>query len=290
MEIKTLLQKIKNELAVGINIKNIISLEEEDLLCEYLVELNIEYSFTKISVDTGLSREYMRRILKKRGYKAVNKQNILRCRKNLFSSVETEEDAYWLGFIFADGYISDQGALEISLKYTDYNHLLKFADYAGFDKTKVVKKQKTTNGYYRTRIGFKVSKDIKENLSKLGIVPRKSLTAIYPTLRSDLHKHFIRGYVDGDGCISIRKPRTKNNIVREVTLSILGTKDFLLGINTSLNVPLKNIRKRKNIHILTFSCREARNILYTLYENSTISLDRKYNIYKSYIAPLYSDI
>lgn len=48
--------------------------------------------------------------------------------KNAFATIETEEDAYWLGFILADGYVSgpDKPAyLQIKLGIKDYAHLQK---------------------------------------------------------------------------------------------------------------------------------------------------------------------
>ena len=45
-----------------------------------------------------------------------------------FDVIDTEEKAYWLGFIYADGYISsiDKAGFEIALKAEDSNHLHKF--------------------------------------------------------------------------------------------------------------------------------------------------------------------
>ena len=277
---KGIIVKIKENLKSGINIKNIITDEEENILFNYIKELNQTKSFIKITLETGLSREYLRRLMRKYDYTIVNKQNVLRCRKNLFNSISTEEDAYWLGFLYADGYISDQGNLELSLNPVDYTHLLKFADYAGFNREKVIKNQKVGN-YCRSRISFKVGDKIKNNLFSMGLIPRKSLVLTYPEwIREDLQKHFIRGYFDGDGCLSMRKPRTKNNIKLETTVSILGTKEFLEGINNRNQNNLKNIRKVNNIFVLSLSCNEAKKFLRYIYEDSTISLDRKYIKYK----------
>ena len=44
---------------------------------------------------------------------------------SIFKQIDTEEKAYWLGFLYADGYVSDKG-VELALKESDYNHLIKF--------------------------------------------------------------------------------------------------------------------------------------------------------------------
>lgn len=48
--------------------------------------------------------------------------------KNAFNEIKTEEDAYWLGFLLADGYISgenDKPFIQIKLGVKDYSQLEK---------------------------------------------------------------------------------------------------------------------------------------------------------------------
>ena len=45
-------------------------------------------------------------------------------------------NAYWWGFIMADGYISNRGILRVSLGLMDENHLLGLAHYIGKDRVK----------------------------------------------------------------------------------------------------------------------------------------------------------
>ena len=60
-------------------------------------------------------------------------------------------------------------------------------------------------------------------LNSYGCTPRKSLTLKFPDIKifksKDLIRHFIRGYFDGDGCISFsNKDHTK------IFCNILGTE------------------------------------------------------------------
>ena len=66
-------------------------------------------------------------------------QNKTKFNENIFDCIDTEEKAYWLGFIFADGSIRSNGSFifELSLKGSDINHLHKFNTFMGHIKDNV---------------------------------------------------------------------------------------------------------------------------------------------------------
>src|SRR5690606_4120544 len=63
---------------------------------------------------------------------------------------------------------------------------------------------------------------LKNNFTKIGIVPNKGDTIIFPKIKKPLIKHFLRGYTDGDGSFNVYDIKYKYNI--------LGTKEFLKSI------------------------------------------------------------
>lgn len=67
-------------------------------------------------------------------------------------------------------------------------------------------------------------------LSKYGCTPKKSLTLKFPEKSifksEDLIRHFIRGYWDGDGCVSFT--------YKTHAINVLGTKEFLLSLKEYL--------------------------------------------------------
>jgi intein/homing endonuclease len=73
-----------------------------------------------------------------------------------------------------------------------------------------------------------VNKHLWLTLNNLGCVPNKSKILEFPFIfkNSNLTRHFIRGYFDGDGCISYA---IINNKVQP-RVSLLGTKSFLTTI------------------------------------------------------------
>ena len=93
-------------------------------------------------------------------------------------------------------------------------------------------------------------------------------------------QNFIRGFFDGDGCISIGK--TISRLHFNITSAAL---DFLNDIQPILsNIATKNgsIYKEKNTNAyhLRYTGKAALNILNWLYKDSTIYLNRKYIKYK----------
>lgn len=140
-----------------------------------------------------------------------------------FDSISTPEQAYWLGFITADGCVSDDPnytVLEIALQKRDADHLLKFADCI-----------ESTSPLQVSRDNMRIrahSKHMVESLKHLGVTPRKSLIVKPWSGIPNLMPAYWRGLFDGDGCISRRKedPGRKN---RRWSISIVGSYDCVDG-------------------------------------------------------------
>ena len=119
-------------------------------------------------------------------------------------------------------------------------------------------------------------------LNSHGCTPNKSLTLKFPNINIFKSKRFIidfiRGYIDGDGCISY------NNIEKSrMSLKILGTYDFLYNLQKQLPLEKDNkLNKQENIYELAFNDRRGLYICSLLYKNANIYLDRKYNRYLEY--------
>jgi hypothetical protein len=116
---------------------------------------------------------------------------------DIFQNIDTEEKAYWLGFLYADGCVhSQENKIELGLAEKDYEHLNKFRNFLQI-KNKIAYRD-STKSY---RLSFR-SKKSKQDLIALGYIPCKSLLLHFPNSQQVpdyLIKHFIRGYFDGDG-------------------------------------------------------------------------------------------
>lgn len=214
---------------------------------------------------------------------------------NYFDSIDTEEKAYWLGFIFADGNISKpekvlkDGTIrkgnyrfEVSLQEEDIDHLNKLRIALNVDKPVIVT-HTNNKRHNRCRLYFS-NKHLWSTLNSYGCTPKKSLTLKFPPIEifkdKSLIRHFIRGYIDGDGCISY------NNKARDImSLSILGTEHFLTNLQKNLPLEKANklfLREGLNVYQLTFNRSRGYYIANYLYNNCTIYLERKYSRYKEF--------
>lgn len=121
-----------------------------------------------------------------------------------FDEVTTPQQAYWLGFITADGSITrnaHESTLTLELAKYDAGHLLKFARDVGTDAPV----RETRRDCARIRVG---SSHLMESLAALGVTERKSLV-VEPPLEKlrGLERYYWRGLWDGDGHISQTKAR-----------------------------------------------------------------------------------
>jgi hypothetical protein len=198
----------------------------------------------------------------------------------LFNKIDSEEKAYWLGFFYADGALSlKENAFEVSLKLSDTNHLIKLKEF--FKAKRNIRYQ--YKGIQRCRLSLQ-SKSFKDQLINLGCIPQKSLVLKFPTeeqVPREFIIPFIRGYFDGDGCITYAFRNKKKKVITP-RLTLLGTEDFLKGCMNYL--PITNlIKANKNG---ANECKEAKwnkedsiKILNLLYNNANIYLYRKYERY-----------
>lgn len=206
---------------------------------------------------------------------------------NIFDKIDSEEKAYWLGFIYADGNIASLNYkkirynFELSLSSKDLEHLKKFNIFISSNKDVRIEKAGNLYQYERCRISF-ANKHFWNVLNNYGCTPKKSLTLKFPNINifenKNLIRHFIRGYIDGDGCMSYCDKEHKH-----MTLRILGTKDFLNILQKYLPLEKKNkLHKKNNIYDLSFQKGRGKYILDYVYKDATIFLDRKLEKYKEY--------
>jgi len=263
--------------------KNYDNIDWKELAKEYL-ETGI--SLTKMSEKYEISRSILTNRFKKLGVKIVNRQNEVKFDESVFDLIDSEEKAYWLGFIYADGYIdANKFIFEISLKSSDKEHLEKFNKFMKHkDKNHVkISNSKCGDKCFERCRWYVSNKHLWNILNSYGCTPNKSLTLEFPNFLifkyDHLIRHFIRGYFDGDGSFSRYLLKTCVN----PHIQIIGTHAFLTKIleYSQLNGRFgKDKRWKNNTEYIEFDKENGIKFINYIYDNCTIYLDRKYKLYQ----------
>lgn len=253
---------------------------------EFLLEQYDKYgTLTDIARNLGVSKQAIYKAFKRRGIKVRSSAEIAkeRCSKytynrSFFSNIDTEEKAYWLGFVVADGSVIEKTRsmrLKIALKKSDEEHLHKFNK--ALDSNVPIRIKKINLGE-KTHECCEVVINCTEmcrDLINIGVVPNKSCKEFIPNIRKDLIRHFVRGYFDGDGCIT-KKHRIKicvsdemaSDLIRE--LSEIGIKFPPKAIQIKKGCKIKQLEICSNANISLF--------LDYIYKDSSVFLARKKKI------------
>ena len=252
-----------------------------DAIQEYL---NLGYSKSQIAKIYNISEAGITKICKKHKLTTIPSFN-----EHVFDVIDNEEKAYWLGFLYADGSISSQKSdnksryvLELTLSAKDIHHLEKFNTFMKHNEYNIKYREKVNA--YRWSVN---NKHLWETLNSYGCVPNKSLILKFPNKRiftsKELIIHFIRGYFDGDGCIS----RNLSSKSVSPDVSLLGTHELLTTIKNIINkedidCDIKRNKKYGDHNVWTLSFKKEPGIKFInlIYNDSAIYLDRKYKLYQ----------
>lgn len=210
--------------------------------------------------------------------------------KRYFKSIDTNNKAYWLGFIFADGSIqcnTDRRTYElaIELQENDVKLLEDFnSELGNAHDIKFRHREKYICGYPEKSISDTAlirvySKDIVSDLISHGVVPDKTNHKVFPEL-DDYFLDFLRGYIDGDGCIYIDN---NNHLYVHITSSfddvLVYIKNKLSEYSIKSNVYKENDRKYR-LNLYGTNAEKLLDLIY--YDVNVQKLDRKYQKYLLY--------
>lgn len=238
----------------------------------------------QVSVNSVLNRQINNKWDKGHGRKSKYSVN-----ENYFDDIDTDEKAYWLGFLMADGYITskrnrkrrnESQSFGCTLSVRDIRHLEKFKKCLESDHPIHIYKRSNTcfvggQDSCRLLIG---NQHMVDSLKKWGIVENKTFFCKMPDIEEKFKAAFIRGYSDGDGSIYINKNR-------KFGWSLTGTKELLTSILFFLgkeNLKLEQRwpeRENNNWSITIFGKVQVPMLLDVIYKNAEMYLDRKYEIY-----------
>lgn len=215
----------------------------------------------------------------------LRKENI---KIDIFNPVNTPEAAYILGFYIADGCLNGNKFV-ITLNEKDKEILEKIRDYMS-PITKLIYKKETINkqgivSHPMYSFAF-ACKEIVSCLEDLGLGKNKTYLSksIKNVVPKELMWDFIRGYWDGDGCISssnvIKNVKETSYNYINIGFTIISKDPDILnemneffieeGINTHVYPDNKG-----NYLVGTHSKSEVEKIYNKLYTSSNLFIERK---------------
>jgi intein-encoded DNA endonuclease-like protein len=131
--------------------------------------------------------------------------SILKKVNTSFFRTWSSEMAYILGFFATDGTMmqTKRGGHYIEFHITDLQ-IIRQIKNALHSEHKISSKRQSVNWklIYKLQIG---SKEMFNDLFTLGFTVRKSNTLRFPKIPFKYINDFVRGYFDGDGCVSFTR-------------------------------------------------------------------------------------
>ncbi|HRZ18502.1 MAG TPA: LAGLIDADG family homing endonuclease [Methanofastidiosum sp.] len=265
--------------------KSLIEKYKDNIIDLYV---NKKKSSTEISNLFYVSRSTICRLLKRNGI--IARDNSHRKQKysineTIFEKIDTPEKSYWLGLLYADGsHVISKNEIKIFLQECDSELIKGFQSFINYTGPLIKRTFKIKHPTWSDQLGCSITnKKLSQDLLKAGLFQNKTYSLIFPTFISKhLISHFIRGFFDGDGSISISLRKNENKL--QGSFCIAAPIKFLdsiqdifineLGFN---KMKYSNLRtKNPIVKVLSYS--GSHNLLKLreyLYQNSTICLTRK---------------
>lgn len=256
--------------------------QAEEIKIEKLYENGI--GLTTICKQFGCSSIPTKNMLKERGVKLRNAEEAHEYQKmaideNFFDNIDSQDKAYILGFLYADGtnyigYKKQEYAISLKLQYSDINILERMREKLKMER-KIRKYDRKSDGRSYACLEIK-NKHMSLQLNELGVFPNKTFITKFPNyLRDDLVPHFLRGLMDGDGCIA-------KNLK---TISFAGSHEMMCGVvqqfekYLGFTAHIVKIKRSPGISSVAVAKMEYKvKLIEWLYKDADLKLERKYDL------------
>lgn len=241
-------------------------------------ELNIPYSSLQVEMErAGLSR---------RNGSNARKYDV---DMHYFDMIDTPARAYWLGYLYADGYVHTECApynVVFTQTEKDSISVYKLAEtlkYTGPIRQEYNKYSQ--NAQYRLDVHSKILVNGLESAGCIHCKPNRKFPST-DVLPQELQWHFIRGLYDGDGCLNCSLNGSGKSLHYQMELH--GSYALLEQIGMLIDPQQFHIRKIKHVsdEVDSFEMRIWRHEIIDkaysrIYQDiqEGIYLDRKYQTY-----------
>lgn len=226
----------------------------------------------KYKISRGTWDYYIRQKLK---FKADLRK--YRANDNFFEVINSEEKAYLLGFLYADGYLSSDGRMGCRLKIDDVEIIKLIQKYICPNSPIEYGNNQNFKRRPQCSIRWK-SKKMYQKLLNLDFCIDKTHTNsnVLTYIPEPYKKDFIRGFLDGDGCITYNSYRNSN--WKKISLCWSnGSSKILEDIfNYFKDVEGGVLKYHNTYYTLRYDkIKSVQKILSFIYDNATLYLKRK---------------
>lgn len=225
-----------------------------------------------------------------------------------FDSIDTPNQAYWLGFIYADGWISshvrkhsgtshnltDKECMSTCLEFgielkREDEYLLELFNREIGGAHKIYRKHKRLHICNNKNITETDTSCIRvysnpfvKGLIQNGIDFNKTRSDVFPVVMDELFPDFLRGYIDGDGCIHEMRPGIlATHITGANKAALQYIQEKLLNLY-DIHASLYTETEMKH-RLYCFRRDDVRRLLDLIYSDpNCVKLTRKYNKYLNF--------
>lgn len=262
---------------------------KQEIINKY-ISSNCQYNCAQLAKEYGVSRQGMRLFLKRQGLitKTKRRSNI---DESFFDIINNEAKAYYFGLLCADGCnFENRSIISIALQERDGYILEKFREHLNASTKVALYDYRGDHPTWQRHYRFQVwSPNISKQLAQKGCVARKSLILDFPSssiVPDHLLHHFIRGYFDGDGSVTIYNTIKEKSL--KYNLAITSSRQFCEKLSSIISNKLtifmgvynENKCSNNTAKSVISGRHQIQIFLDWIYSDATIYLIRKYNQYQ----------
>lgn len=181
--------------------------------------------------EFGCDRNSVLRIVRRLGQarRREGRPRTHTCDDSYFDRIDTQEKAYWLGFVAADGGVV-RNAVRVKLAARDKEHLYRLRAALGATNP-VLDTVTTSRGRPFDQSYLTITSErLTSGLASHGVVPNKSATLAWPEqLSPDLVRQYLRGYVDGDGGFYVYPDKVRPDRLPVFLCTFICSQPFATG-------------------------------------------------------------
>lgn len=198
--------------------------------------------------------------------------------RDFFEVIDTEEKAYILGLLMADGCVRyrREGQCYLTLELIDREIVERVQKelnsdskiYESHRKRDYIENEKQTYTFSVT------DNKICNDLAKYGIVPMKTKKTDWLTqdIPYNLRKHYLRGLFDGDGSIGYYNNRWFITLINNHPEFL---KDVGTWIDDLLGLKCPKVSKTSTSYRIGYTGKKAKELMKLLYQDNNIHIIRK---------------